>query len=72
MDSVSRLQLTSKITYYTGWAFAVFAVLVHSGFGTAVFNAVHLVRRNLLEGSVWLFLISIASAMRALALSKAN
>ena len=70
MDSVSRLQLTSRISYYAGWFFALCALLAHAGLGTTLFNALHLLRRNLLEGSVWLFLISMTSAVRALASSK--
>jgi hypothetical protein len=72
MDSVSRLKLVSRITYYAGWAFALFGALVHFGLGAAMFGAVHLLRRNLLEASVLLFLISMASAVRALESSKAN
>lgn len=72
MDSVSRLQLVSRVTYYVGGLSALFGALVHFGLGTRMFIAVGLPQRNLLEASVLLFLISTASAVRALASSKAN
>jgi hypothetical protein len=72
MDSVSRLQLVSRVTYYVGWLFALFGALAHFGLGTRMFMAVGLPQRNLFEASVMLFLICMASALRALTSSKAN
>jgi hypothetical protein len=72
MDSVSRLQIVSRITYYAGLLLALFGAVVHFGLARAMFSAVSLPQRNLFEASLLLFLISIASAVRVLASSKAN
>jgi hypothetical protein len=72
MDSVSRLQLVAKVSYYVGWLLALLGALVHFGLGVAMFRAVDLTKRNLFEASVMLFVISVASASRALAASRSN
>lgn len=72
MDSVNRLQLVARVTYYFGWLSALFGALVHFHLGTAMFLAVRLAKRNLFEASVLLFLISAVSALRVLASSKVN
>ncbi len=72
MDSVNRLQLTSRITYYAGWVLALLGAFVHFGLGAAIFRAIGLPQRNLFEGSVMLFLISAAAALRALTATKAK
>ena len=72
MDSVNRLQLTSRFTYYAGWLLALLGALVHFGLGANTFRAIGLPQRNLFEGSVMLFLISAVSALRALTSTKAN
>jgi len=72
MDSVNRLQLTSRITYYAGWLIALLGAFVHFGLGAAMFHNIGLPQRNLFEGSVMLFLISAVAALRALTSMKAN
>ena len=72
MDSANRLQLVSRVAYYGGWVLAVVGAFVHFGLGAALFHSLALPQRNLFEGSVMLFLISVASSLRALTSSKAN
>ena len=72
MDSVNRLQLTSRITYYVAWLLALVGAFVHFGLAADLFRSIHLPQRNLFEGSVMLFLISAVSALRALSSTKAN
>jgi len=67
MDSVSRLQLVARVTYYVGWIMLVCGGLVHFSVAKAMFAAMNLTKRNLFEVGVALFLISIASAVRAVA-----
>jgi len=67
MDSVSRLQLVARITYYAGWIVLVCGGLVHFSVAKGMFLAMNLTKRNLFEVAVALFLISIASAARAIA-----
>jgi hypothetical protein len=70
MDSVNRLQLVARVTYYAGWLTAICGGLVHFTLGVAMFRAVDLTKRNLFEASVMFFVMSIASASRALAASR--
>ncbi|MFZ0480567.1 MAG: hypothetical protein WAL71_15610 [Terriglobales bacterium] len=72
MDSVNRLCLTSRITYYAGWLFALCGAFAHFGLGAALLRNVNLPKRNLFEASVMLFLISAVSALRALTTTKAG
>ena len=67
MDSVSRLQLTARGTYYVGWIPLVCGGLVQLSVARGMFLAMNLTKRNLFEISVALFVISIASAARAVA-----
>jgi len=67
MDSVSRLQLLARITYYAGWIALACGGLVHFSVAKAMFTAMNMTKRNLFEVGVALFLISIASAARAIA-----
>jgi hypothetical protein len=72
MDSFHRLQLIARITYYLGWATAVCAGLAHFTIGTAMFRSIDLTKRNLFEASVFLFLVTAASELRALVLAESN
>jgi len=67
MDSATRLQLMARITYYLGWIAAVCGGVVHFGMGVNMFHSMDLVKRNLFEASIMFFVISVASAARALA-----
>jgi hypothetical protein len=68
MDSLSRLQLVGRVTYYLGWVAAVCGGLVHLTIGTALFRAITLSKRNLLEISIFFFIVAAASELRALVL----
>jgi hypothetical protein len=68
VSHVIRLQLIGRVTYYAGWIALVCGGLSHLNIATALFLAVHLTQRNLLEVSVVCFLICIASELRAHAL----
>jgi len=72
MDSATRLQLMARITYYIGWVAALCGGVVHLGIGVAMFRSIDLAKRNLFEASMMFFVISIASAVRALASEKAK
>ena len=64
MESVTRLQLVSRITYYLGWLATALGALSHFGLGLRL-DAINLPQRNLLEASVLLFVICMASELRA-------
>lgn len=68
MDHVTRLQLVARVTYYLGWLAAICGALVHFNIAVRFFTSIGLPQRNLLEAALMLFLISMASALRALAL----
>lgn len=68
MDHVTRLQMLARATYYLGWLAAICGALVHFNVAMKLFVKIGLPQRNLLEAAVVLFLISMASALRALAL----
>ena len=72
MDSANRLKLAARITYYLGWITAVCGALVHFTLGAGMFRAISLPQRNLFEASIVLFIISIASAVRAVASENAK
>ena len=72
MDSANRLQLAARITYYLGWLSAICGALVHFTLGAGMFRAIDINKRNLFEASLMLFAISMASALRAIASSRAN
>lgn len=67
MDSANRLKLTARITYYLGWIAAVCGGLAHFTVGAGMFRSINLPQRNLFEASIMFFVISIASAVRAVA-----
>jgi len=67
MNRVHCLQLVAAVTYYVGWLALVCAGLVQFSIARAMFAAITLTKRNLFEVSAILFLISIASAARAVA-----
>lgn len=71
MDRVTRLQLIGRITYYLGWISAICGALVHFNIATRMFVSLGLPQRNLFEASVMLFLICMASEVRALVVTPA-
>jgi hypothetical protein len=69
MGHFDRLQLVGRITYYLGWIALLCGGLVQLNIGKALFVAISLTKRNLFEVSVVLFIICLASELRALALA---
>jgi hypothetical protein len=69
MGHFARLQLVGRITYYLGWISLLCGGLVQLNIGRAAFMALSLTKRNLFEVSVMLFVICMASQLRALALA---
>ena len=63
MESVTRLQLVSRITYYLGWLAAAVGALSHFGLGSRLV-AIGLSQRNLFEAGVLFFIICMASELR--------
>jgi hypothetical protein len=66
MSHFDRLQLVGRITYYLGWVALLFGGLVQLNLGRPLFLAMSLTKRNLFEVSVMLFVICMASQLRAL------
>jgi len=68
MGHFARLQLVGRITYYLGWIALLCAGLTHLYIGRPLFTALSVNKRNLFEISVMLFVICMASQLRALTL----
>jgi uncharacterized membrane protein YhaH (DUF805 family) len=66
MDSRERLNLIARVTYYLGWLTLIIGALVHFNLGKAFLQSIGLSQRNLFEATVALFLICVASSLRAL------
>ena len=69
MGHFDRLQLVGRITYYLGWIMLLCGGLVQVNIGKTLFTAMSLTKRNLFEVSVMLFIICMATQLRALALA---
>jgi hypothetical protein len=69
MGHFDRLQLVGRITYYLGWIMLLCGGLVQVNIGKTLFMAMSLTKRNLFEISVMLFIICMATQLRALALA---
>jgi hypothetical protein len=69
MGHSDRLQLVGRITYYLGWISLLCGGLVQLNIAKALFFSISLTKRNLFEISVMLFVICMASQLRALALA---
>jgi hypothetical protein len=65
VNSVIRLQLIGRVTYYAGWLALVCGGLFHLNIARTLFVSLSLSKRNLFEASVMCFLICIASEVRA-------
>jgi hypothetical protein len=67
MDHPHRLRKAARACYYLGWASALFAFLdVVLKMDKSLLAALGISGRNLLEASFLFFLISTASAVRAM------
>lgn len=69
MGHFARLQLVGRVTYYLGWITLLCGGLVHLNVARSLFVSVNLTKRNLFEVSVMLFVICMASQLRALTLT---
>jgi hypothetical protein len=69
MGHFDRLQLVGRITYYLGWITLLCGGVVQVNIGKTLFMAMSLTKRNLFEVSVTLFIICVATQLRALALA---
>jgi hypothetical protein len=65
MGHATRLQLVGRITYYLGWIMLLMGALVQINIGKPMILAMSLTKRNLFEASIMLFLVCIASQVRA-------
>ncbi len=73
MGRFARLNLIARITYYLGWIAAIIAALLHiAKFGSALQRTVNVSDRNLLQASLLLFAICMASELRALVFTAAG
>jgi len=72
MSHFARLQLVGRITYYLGWISLLLGGLVQLNIGRTMFLAMNLTKRNLFEVSVILFVICMATQLRALAGNQAS
>jgi hypothetical protein len=68
MGHFARLQLVGRVTYYLGWVSLLCGGLLQLNIGRSLFTALTVNKRNLLEVSVMLFVICMASQLRALTL----
>ena len=68
MDRYARLVLVARVTYYVGWIALVCGAVFHFVLATAgtLFVAIRIFPRTLFEASLLLFIICIASELRAL------
>jgi hypothetical protein len=69
MGHFDRLQLVGRVSYYLGWISLLCGGLVHLNLGRALFTSLSVNKRNLFEVSLMLFIICMASQLRALTLS---
>ena len=67
MGHFARLQLVGRVSYYLGWVALLLGGLVHLNILRSLFLALSVNKRNLFEISLILFLICMASELRALA-----
>ena len=72
MGHFARLQLVGRITYYLGWISLLCGGLAHLNIGRPLFAALSVNKRNLFEISVILFVICMASQLRALTLANSQ
>ncbi|MGI9104234.1 MAG: hypothetical protein ACR2IF_17475 [Terriglobales bacterium] len=69
MERAERLRLISRVCYYLGWIAGVVAIIVRvAQFSKVLERATSITARNLLEATLLLFLVCVASEIRALGL----
>ena len=69
MGHSARLQLVGKVSYYLGFVTLFCGGLLQLNIGRALFTSLSVNKRNLFEISVILFVICMASQLRALPLA---
>ena len=68
MNRIVRLQFVARVIYYLGWLTTILGALSHFSVRLNVrLDSLQLTQRNLLEASVLLFMISMASELRFIA-----
>ena len=68
MDRIVRLQFVARVIYYLGWLTTILGALSHFSVRLNVrLDSLQLTQRNLIEASVLLFMISMASELRFIA-----
>ena len=68
MDRIVRLQFVARVIYYLGWLTTILGALSHFSVRWGLrLDALQLTQRNLMEASVLLFMISMASELRFIA-----
>jgi hypothetical protein len=68
MDRIVRLQFIARVIYYLGWLATALGTLSHFSVRLNLrLDALQLTQRNLMEASVMLFMISMASELRFIA-----
>ncbi len=68
MNRIVRLQFVARVIYYLGWLTTILGALSHFSVRLNLrLDALQLTQRNLLEASVLLFMISMASELRFIA-----
>jgi len=68
MNRIVRLQFVARVIYYLGWLTTILGALSHFAVRLNVrLDSLQLTQRNLIEASVLLFMISMASELRFIA-----
>jgi hypothetical protein len=68
MNRILRLQFVARVIYYLGWLTTILGALSHFSVKWNLrLDALQLTQRNLIEASVLLFMISMASELRFIA-----
>jgi hypothetical protein len=65
-EHFDRLQVVARVTYYLGWITLLLGALIHFNIGRPLFVSLNVSKRNMFELSVMLFVICLASGVRAL------
>ena len=68
MNRMVRLQFVARVIYYLGWLTTILGALSHFSVRWNLrLDALQLTQRNLMEATVLLFMISMASELRFIA-----
>ena len=68
MNRIVRLQFVARVIYYLGWLTTILGAISHFSVRWNLrLDALQLTQRNLMEATVLLFMISMASELRFIA-----